>query len=145
VKETPSDVSLTRRDARPSSESSTNQPRLVTNWRLQPANSLCGRYGGGGRPTVTPIGVGVDLRFSGVVNFNLHPNIEDLIRAVPEDDLFEGNIEMMCRSLILTCHGAGVRAWRVKEISRLEHELLEASGNLKQAMVANTTYEKKAV
>jgi len=85
------------------------------------------------------------LRFSGVVNFNLHPNIEDLIRAVPEDDLFEGNIEMMCRSLILTCHGAGVRAWRVKEISRLEHELLEASGNLKQAMVANTTYEKKAV
>ena len=31
----------------------------------------------------------------------------------------------------------------MEEVSRLEHELLAALGNVKQAMTANTTYEKK--
>jgi len=53
--------------------------------------------------------LGGDLRFSGVVNFNLPPNIEDLIRAVPKDDLLEGDIEMMCHGLILARHGAAAR------------------------------------
>jgi len=35
--------------------------------------------------------LGGDLRFSRVVNFNLPPSIEDLIRAVPEDDLLDAN------------------------------------------------------
>ena len=76
------------------------------------------------------------------MNFNLPPNTEELTRAVLEDDLLEGGIEIMCCGLILTRHGMVARERHVEEISILEHELFEASGNLKQAMVVNTTYEK---
>lgn len=58
-----------------------------------------------------------------MVNFNLPPGIEDLIRAVPEDDLLDGGIEMICHDLVLTRLGAASHARRVEEVSRLEHEL----------------------
>jgi len=58
----------------------------------------------------SPLSVlGGDLRFARGVNFNLPPNTEDMIRAVPEDDLLKGSIEMMCRGFILTRHGATAR------------------------------------
>ena len=65
---------------------------------------------------------------------NPPPNTEELIRAVPEDD-----IEMICRGLI-TRHEAAARGWCVEKVSRLEHELLEVSSSLKQVVNANTTY-----
>jgi len=60
------------------------------------------------------------------VNFSLPPNTEELIQVVPEDDLLKGGIEMMCRGLILTHHGATARGQRVEEGLRLEHKLQEA-------------------
>jgi len=77
------------------------------------------------------------------VSFNLPPNNEELIWAVPKDDLLKGGIEIICRGLILTRQGAAVRDRRVEEISRLEQKLLEVSGSLKQVVDANTTYEKR--
>jgi len=50
---------------------------------------------------------------------------------------------MICRGLVLTRLRAGARGRRMEEVSRLEHELLEASSSLKQVVDANTTYEKK--
>jgi len=70
-------------------------------------------------------------------------NIEEVIRAVREDDLLQGGVEMICRGLVLTPLGADILGRRVEEVSRMEHEMSEASGNLRQAMDANTTYEKK--
>jgi len=84
-----------------------------------------------------------DLCFPRAVNFNLPSNTEDLIRAVTEDDLLDGDIEMMCHGLILTRHGAASRERRVEELLRLEHELQEASISLEQIVDANTTYKKK--
>ena len=50
---------------------------------------------------------------------------------------------MICQGLILTRQRAAARDRYMGEISRLEHEILEASGSLKQVVDANTTYEKK--
>jgi len=61
-------------------------------------------------------------------------NTEEVIRAVPEDDLLQGGVEMICRGLVLTRLEANSRDRRVEEISCLEHELSEASGNLRQVV-----------
>ncbi|KAL9277882.1 hypothetical protein ACSQ67_024894 [Phaseolus vulgaris] len=50
---------------------------------------------------------------------------------------------MICRGPVSAGRGADVRKCGVEELSRLEHELQEAGQNLKQAVEANTTYEKK--
>lgn len=50
---------------------------------------------------------------------------------------------MMCRGLILTCHGVEAHRRRIEELSRLEHQLQKASDNLKQVVEANIAYEKK--
>jgi len=87
--------------------------------------------------------VGDDRSFSRAVSFKLPSNIEGEIRSVPDDDLLDGGIEMICRGLFLARRGADARRSRVEDISRLEHDLQEADHNLKQAVEANTTYEKK--
>ena len=89
------------------------------------------------------LALGDDRSFSRAVSFKLPSNIEGEIRSVPDDDLLDGGIEMICRGLFLARRGADARRSRVEDISRLEHELQEAGHNLKQAMEANTTYEKK--
>jgi len=61
----------------------------------------------------------------------------------PRRDLLDGGIEMIRRGLVLARRGADARRSRVEDMSRLEHELQEAGQNLKQAVEANTTYEKK--
>jgi len=87
--------------------------------------------------------VGDDRSFSRAVSFKLPSNIEGEIRSVPDDDLLDGGIEMICRDLFLARRGADARRSRVEDISRLEHDFQEAGHNLKQAVEANTTYEKK--
>jgi len=87
--------------------------------------------------------VGGDRSFSRAVSFKLPPSIEGEIRSVPDNDLFYGGIEMICRGLVLAHRGADVRRSRVEDISRLEHELQEVGHNLKQAVEANITYKKK--
>jgi len=87
--------------------------------------------------------LGGDSYFTRAMNFKLPSNLEELIGSVPEDDLLDDSVEMMCRGLILTRRGTKVRRWHVEELSRLEHQLQEAFNNLKQVVEANTTYEKK--
>jgi len=92
----------------------------------------------------SPLSVlGGDLCFSSGVRVDLPPNTEEIIWAIPENDLIQGGIEMICRGLVLTRMGAVVQGHWVEEISRLEHELSEGSSNLRQAVDANTTYERK--
>jgi len=43
----------------------------------------------------------------------------------------------------MTRLGADAQGRRVEEISRFEHELVEASSSLKQSFDANSTYEGK--
>lgn len=71
------------------------------------------------------------------------PFTQEMIRAVPDDELNQGSIEMICRGLVLAWLGADVWGHRVEEISRLEHELAEASGNLRQSLKANNAYEER--
>jgi len=87
--------------------------------------------------------LGGDRCFTRAMNFNLPPGVEELIGSVPEKDILDGGVEMICRGLMLTCRGAEARRRRVEELSRLEHQLQEASNNLQQAVDANTEYEKK--
>ena len=77
------------------------------------------------------------------MSFKLPPNIEGEIRSVPDNDLLDGGIEMICRGLVLARRGVDTRRSRVEDISRLEHDLQEVGHNLKQAVEANTIYEKK--
>jgi len=77
------------------------------------------------------------------MNFHLPPDLEELIRSVPDDDILDGGIEMISRGLILTHRGAEARRRRIEDLSGLDHELQEASSNLQQAVDANRTYEKK--
>lgn len=57
------------------------------------------------------------------MNFNLPPSINELIGVVPEDNLLDDNIKMMCRGMILTRWEAEPCRSRNEELSRLEHEL----------------------
>jgi len=87
--------------------------------------------------------LGGDRSFSRAVSFRLPPGLKGEIKSIPEGDLLNGSIEMICRGLVLARRGADARRDRVEELSRLEHELQEAGQNLKQAVEANTTYEKQ--
>jgi len=49
----------------------------------------------------------------------------------------------MCWALALNHLGYEDQSHHVEEISRLEHELSEASGNLKKSLVANTVYAER--
>ena len=49
----------------------------------------------------------------------------------------------MYRVLALTCLGSKDRSHHAEKISWLEHELSEASSNLKQSLVANTEYVER--
>lgn len=42
--------------------------------------------------------LGDDSFFTRAMNFTLPSNLEELIRSVPEDDLFYDGVEMMCRA-----------------------------------------------
>jgi len=79
----------------------------------------------------------------GGVSVNLPPSTEEVIWAVPKDDLLEDGIKMVCRGLVFTRLGACARGRHMEEISRLEHELFEASSSMKKVVDANTAYEKK--
>jgi len=63
--------------------------------------------------------------------------------GVSSEDFLQGGIEMMCRALVLARLGFEDRGSHSEKISWLEHELLEASGNLKQSLVTNTEYTEK--
>jgi len=74
------------------------------------------------------------------VQIGLAAPTRELIRAVPLDDFLCGNIEMMCRALVLARLGTEDQVNHAEEISWLKHELVKASGNLKKSLVANTEY-----
>ena len=87
--------------------------------------------------------LGGDRSFSQDVSFRLPAGLEGEIKSIPKDDLLDSDIEMICRGLVLARRGADARRGQVEDVSRLEHDLQEAGQNLKQAVEANTTYEKQ--
>jgi len=87
--------------------------------------------------------LGGDMCFTRAMNFNLPPDLKELIGSVPDDDVLNGGVEIIYRGLILTRRGAEARRQHIEDLSRLEHDLQEASNNLQQVVDANTTYEKK--
>jgi len=92
---------------------------------------------------VALIGTGGDLQFVKGVKIGLTPSTQELIRDVPNDDLIQGSIDMICRGLVLSWLGKDVWGHRVEEISRLEHKLAETSGNLRKSLEVNTAYEER--
>jgi len=87
--------------------------------------------------------LGGDRSFSRAVSFRFPPGLEGEIMSIPKGDLLNGGIEMICWGLVLARRGADAQRDRVEELSHLEYELQEAGQNLKQAVEANTTYEKQ--
>ena len=61
----------------------------------------------------------------------------EVLQAFPTTDLLKGSVEMLCRALVMVHLGSQDRDCLIEEISRLEHELSEASGSLKQTLAAN--------
>jgi len=53
--------------------------------------------------------LGGDRTFSRVVSFRLPSDLEEEIKSVPEDDLLDGGIEMICWGLMLARRGAKAR------------------------------------
>ena len=68
--------------------------------------------------------------FTNAMNFKLPSGVEELIGSVPEEDILNGGVEMICRGLMLTRRGAKARRRRVEELLCLEHQLQKASNNL---------------
>jgi len=87
--------------------------------------------------------LGGDQSFTRAVSFDLPPGLEGLIGSVPEDDILDNGVEMICCGLVLARRGADARRRCLEDLSCLEHDLQEASHNLQQAVDANTTYEEK--
>lgn len=87
--------------------------------------------------------LGGELQFSKEVRVDLTPTPQDLLRVVPKEDLFQSNIELLHQCLVITRRGADARGRKVEEISRLEHELVEASSSLKQSLEANSAFKGK--
>jgi len=50
---------------------------------------------------------------------------------------------MLGQGLVMTRLGANARGQQVEEISRLGHEMVEASSSLKQSLETNSTYKGK--
>ena len=74
---------------------------------------------------------GGDKCFTRAMNFNLPLGLEELIGSVPEEDILDGGVEMICCSLILTRREVEACRRRIEDMSRLKHLLQEASNNLK--------------
>jgi len=53
--------------------------------------------------------LGSDRSFSWVISFRLPPGLEREIKSIPEDDLLNGGIEMICRGLVLARRGTDAR------------------------------------
>jgi len=60
------------------------------------------------------------------------------IRGVSPSDLLRSGLELMCRSIVLVEHEIQGRDFRAEDVFRLEHQLVEASKDLKQSLATNS-------
>jgi len=65
------------------------------------------------------------------------------IRGVSPSNLLRSGLELMCRSIVLVEHGIQGRDCRAEDVSRLEHQLVEASKDLKQSLATNKELSAK--
>ena len=84
--------------------------------------------------------MGDDLQFSRGVQLELREATREVIQVVPLSDLLKGGLEILYRSLVMIQLRCQDQDRHAEEISRLEHELSETLGNLKQSLVANSEY-----
>jgi len=93
---------------------------------------------------MSPLAIlGVDMKFSRRVRLALPEATREVIRVVPSSDLVKGALEMLCRSVVVIQLGYQDRYSHAGEISRLEHELAEASDHLKQSLAVNSDPENE--
>ena len=64
-------------------------------------------------------------------------------REVSPSDLLRSGFELMCRSVVLVQHGLQGRDRHVEVVSHLEHQLSEATQDLKESLAANTDLTTK--
>jgi len=86
-----------------------------------------------------------DSKFSRGVRIGLTPTEENLLSSILEDELLFASIELHCRGVVLTRIAADTRNRKVDEISRLEHELVEAMTSLKSFLEAVLAYKSSVV
>jgi len=89
--------------------------------------------------------LGGDSKFSRGVRIGLTPNEENLFSSVIEDELLSTSIELHCRGMVLARLAAYSRNRKFEEISRLEHELSEASSSLKSTLNQVSANELRVV
>ncbi|KAK7331536.1 hypothetical protein VNO80_28271 [Phaseolus coccineus] len=87
--------------------------------------------------------LGGDMQFTRGVRLALLEATREVIWVVPSSDLLRGGLEMLCHSVVMIQLGCQEREHHAEEISRLDHELAETSGHLKQSLAANSDLSKR--
>ena len=98
--------------------------------------SVSGPAEAGGRVSALNL-LGGGLQFMGRVRVALSEEIRESIRGVSPMDLLRSGLELVCRSIVLVEHGIQGQDRCADDVSLLEHQLAEASTNLKQSLAAN--------
>jgi len=96
------------------------------------------------RPTPTPFDLlGSSYQFSRRVRVPLLDESRESFREVSPSDLLKRGFELMCRSVVLVQHGLQGRDRHVEVVSHLEHQLSEATQDLKQSLAVNSDLTAK--
>ncbi|XP_068484699.1 uncharacterized protein [Phaseolus vulgaris] len=81
--------------------------------------------------------LGGGLQFTQRVHVALPNETRESIRGVSPSDLLRSGLELMCRSIVLFQNGIQGRDRQADDVSQLEHQLAEATEDLKQSLAAN--------
>jgi len=88
--------------------------------------------------------LGGDFQFTRRVRVALPEKTRDVIWGVPSSDLLRGGLEMLCCSVVMVQLEIKEREHHVEEISRLDHQLAEASDQQQQSLAANFDLSKRS-
>ena len=81
--------------------------------------------------------LGSGYQFTRRVRVALPYETRESFGDVSPSDLLRSGLELMCRSIVLVQNGIQGRDRQVEDVSQLEHELVEATKDLKQSLAAN--------
>ena len=81
--------------------------------------------------------LGSGYQFTRRVRVTLPDETRESFRDVSPSDLLRGGFELMCRSFVLVQNGIQGRDCQAEDVSQLEHQLAEATEDLKQSLAAN--------
>jgi len=93
--------------------------------------------GTGASPSPSPFDLLGGLQFTQRVHVALPNETQESIQSVSPSDLLRSNLKLMCRSVVLVQSGIQGRERQAEDVSQLEHQLVEATEDLKQSLAAN--------